>query len=76
MLKAGGFVLTQRSDQRGFASEVGTKTKRFFVRRNRRLGISNEIKDNMEAASGFEPLHRGFADLSLNHLGTPPCVDR
>src|SRR3989304_608242 len=25
-----------------------------------------------EAASGFEPLHRGFADLSLNHLGTPP----
>ena len=27
---------------------------------------------NLEAASGFEPLHRGFADLSLNHLGTPP----
>jgi hypothetical protein len=26
----------------------------------------------LEAASGFEPLHRGFADLSLNHLGTPP----
>jgi hypothetical protein len=36
------------------------------------LGISNEIKQNLEAASGFEPLHRGFADLSLNHLGTPP----
>ena len=30
----------------------------------------------LEAASGFEPLHRGFADLSLNHLGTPPYVDR
>ena len=28
----------------------------------------------MEAASGFEPLHRGFADLSLNHLGTPPLL--
>ena len=28
----------------------------------------------MEAASGFEPLHRGFADLSLNHLGTPPSL--
>ncbi len=25
-----------------------------------------------KAASGFEPLHRGFADLSLSHLGTPP----
>ncbi len=26
----------------------------------------------MEAASGFEPLNRGFADPSLSHLGTPP----
>src|SRR3989338_8254958 len=25
-----------------------------------------------EAASGFEPLNRGFADLRLNHLATPP----
>jgi integrase len=44
----------------------------FLVRRGRGLGIANEINHNMEAASGFEPLHRGFADLSLNHLGTPP----
>jgi len=44
----------------------------FLVRRGRGLGIANEIKEKMEAASGFEPLHRGFADLSLNHLGTPP----
>lgn len=29
-----------------------------------------------KAASGFEPLHRGFADLSLNHLGTPPLPVR
>ena len=44
----------------------------FLVRRGRGLGIANDIKEKMEAASGFEPLHRGFADLSLNHLGTPP----
>ena len=44
----------------------------FLVRRGRGLGISSNIKVAMEAASGFEPLHRGFADLSLNHLGTPP----
>jgi hypothetical protein len=27
----------------------------------------------VEAPSGLEPLHRGFADLSLSHLGTAPC---
>lgn len=40
-----------------------------LVRRGR---ILNDSKRDLEAASGFEPLHRGFADLSLNHLGTPP----
>ena len=44
----------------------------FLVRRGRGLGIVNNFRQNLEAASGFEPLHRGFADLSLNHLGTPP----
>ena len=27
---------------------------------------------NLEARGGFEPPHKGFADLSLNHLGTAP----
>jgi len=48
----------------------------FLVRRGRGLGLFNENKRDLEAASGFEPLHRGFADLSLNHLGTPPLEDR
>ena len=48
----------------------------FLVRKGRALGLLNDFKRNVEAASGFEPLHRGFADLSLNHLGTPPLEDR
>lgn len=29
-------------------------------------------KCGLEAPSGFEPLHRSFADCSLSHLGTAP----
>jgi hypothetical protein len=29
-------------------------------------------KHGLEAPSGVEPLHRSFADCSLNHLGTAP----
>lgn len=28
----------------------------------------------MEAAIGLEPMNEGFADPSLNHLGTPPSI--
>lgn len=44
----------------------------YLVRRGRGLGFAKEINEDVEAAGGFEPPHRGFADLSLNHLGTPP----
>jgi hypothetical protein len=40
----------------------------------RRVDCRNQVEWKLEAASGFEPLHRGFADLSLNHLGTPPSA--
>ena len=30
------------------------------------------IGKKLEAAGGFEPPNRGFADRSLNHLGMPP----
>src|SRR5271163_1782508 len=38
--------------------------------RHRSCGICRKLM--LEAAIGFEPMHGGFADLSLNHLGTPP----
>ena len=37
---------------------------------NRKTSGSSEL--GLEAPSGFEPLHRSFADCSLSHLGTAP----
>jgi hypothetical protein len=39
---------------------------------NRGLVTLDEKPGEVEAPSGLEPLHRGFADLSLSHLGTTP----
>ncbi len=35
------------------------------------LTKASRMRD-VEATSGFEPLHKGFADPPLNHLGTSP----
>jgi hypothetical protein len=55
-----------------FSPKLEQNRNIFLVRRGRGLGLFNDNNSSLEAASGFEPLHRGFADLSLNHLGTPP----
>jgi hypothetical protein len=44
------------------------------VAKNNRKG-SGSSKLCLEAPSGVEPLHRSFADCSLNHLGTAPHED-
>ena len=50
----------------------------YFEEKNLDIAILDSIRENkdtfwkLEAASGFEPLHKGFADLPLSHLGTPP----
>jgi hypothetical protein len=41
-------------------------------RRVSHLRLTAYLCRKVEATSGFEPLHRGFADLPLNHLGTSP----
>ncbi len=35
---------------------------------------AGNLRFMLEARVGFEPTNRGFADPSLSHLGTAPCV--
>jgi hypothetical protein len=37
-----------------------------------RWQLARRFSVSLEAASGFEPLYKGFADPRLNHLATPP----
>ena len=37
--------------------------------------LASLAEKRLEAPSGFEPLHKGFADLSLSHLGTAPHLN-
>ena len=34
-----------------------------------------KLLEELEAAPGVEPGNRGFADLRLNHLATPPAAN-
>jgi hypothetical protein len=72
-----GVVSEELKDAINAVSPLNLEQNRniFSVRRGRGLRLLSDLKQNLEAASGFEPLHRGFADLSLNHLGTPPSGD-
>ena len=59
-------------------AEGGTRTHTSLRRADFKSAASaippprQEVSKKVEAASGVEPLNRGFADPRLNHLATPP----
>jgi hypothetical protein len=56
------------------SAEGGTRTHTSLRRADFKSAASAipPPRQEVEAASGVEPLNRGFADPRLNHLATPP----
>ena len=52
--------------------EMGQRHWRVFPVAKHNFKGSGSSELCLEAPSGFEPLHRSFADCSLSHLGTAP----
>jgi hypothetical protein len=61
-----------------WVSRIGTSGVNWWMstigccNRARGTNLTGETALGVEAPSGLEPLNRGFADLSLSHLGTAP----
>ena len=60
--------------QHSKSAEGGTRTHTSLRRADFKSAASAipPPRQEVEAASGVEPLYRGFADPRLNHLATPP----
>ena len=56
-----------RQQKRGLSPEAPGQRRRLCE-----VSVRGSCWNELEAPSGFEPLHKGFADLSLSHLGTAP----
>ncbi len=63
-------------NQQDKSAEGGTRTHTSLRRADFKSAASTipPPRQKLEAASGFEPLNRGFADPRLNLLATPPQI--
>src|SRR5207245_5680019 len=61
-----------RSPRGGTARDAAARAHGVVALTDTMTPIRRRAAGRMEVASGFEPLSRGFADLRLNRLATPP----